>query len=103
MSNQNEQIIQITQSGTSIKRVDQNHLRIDFKNIKSVGVKNIIDVEFHSVNTILNSRSHLIRFRNGGEVAFAYNDTGCLIDLHAVGVDLILSQNDELMFSIRWP
>jgi len=101
MSNHNEQKIQITPSGASIKHVDQNNLHFDLKNIKSVGVKNIIDVEFHAVNTILKSRSHLIRFRNGGEVAFAYNDTGCLIDLYAVGVDLTLSQNNELMFSIR--
>jgi hypothetical protein len=101
MSNPNDQIVHITPSGTSIKRVGEDHLHIDFKNIKSVGVKNIIDVEFHAVNTVLNSRSHLIRFRNGGEVMFAYNDKGCLIELIAKGVDLTLSSSDELMFFIK--
>lgn len=91
----------VTSTGTSITRLDKNHIHIDFKNIQSVGLENIIDVELHSINTILNSTSHLIKFRNGGEVAFVYNNKGCLIDLFAKGVDLFLGQNNELIFSIR--
>jgi putative IMPACT (imprinted ancient) family translation regulator len=73
MPSPSEQIIQITPSGTRTKRLDINHLHIDFKILVRWG-KNIIDVEFHAVSTALNSRSHLIRFRNGGEVMFAWED-----------------------------
>jgi len=101
MSHLNSKIIHITPSGTSIRRIDQNHLHIDFKNIQSVGLENIVDVEHHTINTIYNSRSHLIQFRNGGEVSFVYNDRGQLVDLRAIGVNLILGQNNQLIFSIK--
>ena len=101
MSKSNGPIVHITPSGTNIRRVGEDHLHIDFKNIRSVGVKNIIDVELHAINTVLNSRSHLLRFRNGGEVRFAYNDKGFLIELLIKGVDLTLSTSDELMFFIK--
>jgi hypothetical protein len=93
--------IHITPSGVSICRVNQNHLHVDFKNIQSVGLENIVDVEHHLINTVFNSRSHLIKFRNGGEVTFVYNDKGQLVDMCAIGVNLFFSQNNELIFSIR--
>lgn len=96
-----EKILHTTASGTCIRLVNKDHLHIDFKSIKSVGLENIADVEFHSINTIVNSCSHLIKFRNGGKVTFAYNHNGQLIDLSATGVNLLLSQNDELTFSIK--
>jgi hypothetical protein len=93
------QIIGTTASGTTARQIDQDHVHIDFKSIKSVGVANIIDVVTHHINTVMNSRSHLIKFCNGGEVAFAYNSKGELIELSAKGMGLFINQNDELMFS----
>lgn len=100
MTSSIEKVIHITSSGAVIKRVDQNHIHINFNNIKSVGLNNIMDIECHTINTIYNSRSHLIKFRNGGEVTFAYNDKGQLVDLRAIGVNLLLNSSNELVFSI---
>ena len=96
-----ELILGKTKTGAVIKRINMDHIHIDFKNIKSIGLGNILDVDSHCVNTILNSRSHLIKFRNGGELAFAYNSNGELIELCAKKVGLCISPRDELIFSIN--
>ena len=89
-----------TATGTAIRHIGPNHVHIDFNHIKSVGIVNILDVESHFINTIMNSKSHVIKFSNGGEVTFAYNANGALIDLSAKYVSLTISQADELVFFI---
>ena len=96
-----ESILAKTDTGAIIKRMNPEHVHVDFKSIKSVGLENILDVDSHNINTILNSRSHFIKFRNGGELTFAYNANGELIDLCAKKVSLFISNNDELIFSIK--
>lgn len=91
----------IKTNSAHITRLGEDHIHIDFKNISSVGLENIVDVVNHSINAIFNSTSHLIQFRNGGEVTFVYNNKGHLVDLHATGVNLLLGQNNELIFSIK--
>ena len=52
----------------------------------------------HRVNTILGSRSHFLRFCNGGCLQFAYNDAGQLIELSAEGLALTIKANGEFCF-----
>ncbi len=83
-----------------ISQVAEGHVHVAFQSIKSIGVENVLDVESHHVNTFLNSKSHVIKYRNGGELAFSYSAKGDLIDLNANGLKLFITKNNELMFSI---
>lgn len=85
-------------SGAAITMGDSG-ISIDLEKINSVGIKNIIDVETHSINTALGSRSHFIKFYGGGEVQFAYNQAGQLIELSSTNVSLLLTPDNELIFS----
>lgn len=91
----------ITPPGDIITQVSHNHFHIDFKNIKSIGLENIADIEHHLIHEIFGSRSHLIKFRNGGEVSFSYNNKGGLANFQSVGVNLIVGQGNKLFFSIK--
>jgi hypothetical protein len=86
--------------GATISRIGPEHTHIDFSNISSVGLENICDVEAHFINNVLGSTSHLIKFRNGGEVNFAYNTKGQLVDFCAKNVQLLFDQNQKVIFSI---
>ncbi|MGH8539193.1 MAG: hypothetical protein ACRETW_01635, partial [Stenotrophobium sp.] len=54
-------------------------LEIDLGTIKSVGIENIIDVKSHAINAQYGFVTHLVVFRDGGEVEFAYNNSGQII------------------------
>jgi hypothetical protein len=99
--NKSQQVNPITTIfGATISRIDPEHTHIDFSNISSVGLENICDVEAHFINNVLGSTSHLIKFRNGGEVNFAYNTKGQLVDFFAKNVKLLFDQNHKIIFSI---
>ena len=101
MSSKNQDQPIETIFGATIRYIDKDHTHIDFSNISSVGVENICDVEAHFINTVLGSISHLIKFRNGGEVNFAYNTNGQLVDFCAKNVNLHIDQNHKVIFSIN--
>jgi len=90
-------IIGKTSTGTTVRQISGDHAHIDFQRIKSIGVKNILDIESHRINTVLNSRSHLIKFSNGGELIFSYNSKGELIDFKAQGIAIFVNQYDEVL------
>ena len=66
--------------------------------VNAVGIRDIAQVVEHRVNTILGSRSHFLRFCNGGCLQFAYNDAGQLIELSAEGLTLTIKANGEYCF-----
>lgn len=66
--------------------------------VKAVGIRDIAQVVEHRINTILGSRSHFLRFGNGGCLQFAYNDAGQLIELSAEGLTLTIKANSEYCF-----
>lgn len=76
---------------------DRN-VKLDLKTIESVGIHNVIDVETHRISRVLGSTSHFVRFHGGGEVRFAYNDQGALIDLTAENCAFSVSNENELLF-----
>ena len=51
----------------------QGNCTVDVSQLSSVGIKNIGNVERHDINTVFGSRSHVVRFVNGGVLQFAYN------------------------------
>ena len=66
--------------------------------VNAVGIRDIAQVVEHRVNTILGSRSHFLRFGNGGCLQFAYNNAGQLIELSAEGLSLTIKANGEYCF-----
>ena len=71
---------------------------INLKKIAAVGIHNLVDVESHTINTIVGSVSHYVRFAGGGEVRFVYNTSGQLIELSAKNVITSVTHNDEIIF-----
>ena len=83
--------VTLNSDGNSVLQLDQ---------IKSVGIRNISDVVEHRINTIVGTRSHMVRFVNGGLLTYAYNDAGQLIELCATHLMTIISKNNEVSFFV---
>ncbi|HEY8099337.1 MAG TPA: hypothetical protein VIF82_01165 [Burkholderiaceae bacterium] len=66
----------------------------------TIGIKNIGEVLSHTVNSIVNSHSHVLHFANGGLLRYAYNDAGELIDLYCEKLSSSLNSKNEVVFSI---
>jgi hypothetical protein len=71
---------------------------LDLETIQSVGIQNVVEVETHQIARIAGSTSHFIRFHGGGEVRFAYNQQGKLIELSAEHCAFTLTNHNELFF-----
>lgn len=69
-------------------------------NLKSVGIRNLSEIETYNINAIANSISHYVKFAGGGELWFAYGCTGQLIDLNWKQLDWILGPGNELAFFV---
>ena len=65
--------------------------------ITSVGLCNLCEVRSHDVVHIAGMASHHVRFLDGGELRFAYNERGDLIELYARGVSVALAKDGRVM------
>ena len=68
--------------------------------ISSVGITNLTEVVEHQITTIVGSRSHMVRFHNGGVLQFAYNSSGQLIELKSQGLAAIITSGSEVSYAI---
>lgn len=84
----------------SIHEDAEGNLTVGVQRISSVGIKNIGYVEHYEVNTLFGSRSHVVRFVNGGVLQFAYNDKNEIIELCSTGLTLHLSTAGAAMFDV---
>ena len=90
----------ITKGGITFITSDGD-LTVDFSNITAtIGIKNLTEVTQHQITTILGSRSHLVRFVNGGELRFAYNSLGQLLELSARDLIARMSKGSAITFAI---
>ena len=98
-----------TEGGYPIRQTDKEdalhvatdgHLIVDLPPIKSVGIKHLAEVAEHHITTIMNSRSHMVRFTNGGTLKFAYNNTGQLIELRVRGLAANILRGEEISIFI---
>ena len=78
---------------TSLDPVNAN-----IPNIKSVGIANLVDVEEQAINRLVNSVSHFVRFYGGGEVHFAFNFEGKLLECKGVGVTTQILDGERILF-----
>jgi hypothetical protein len=87
-----------TTSGGVIDIAMDRNMTLNLETIESVGIHNLIEVETHQINHVAGSTSHFVRFYGGGEVRFAYNHQGKLIELSAENCAFSLSNKNELLF-----
>jgi len=92
--------IQIELSGTSVILKPDGSVEYETGKIKTVGIRNITEVLEHRINTIFDSRSHMVRFVNGGVLKYAYNGSGELIELSASNVAVVISEDGEFSFYV---
>jgi hypothetical protein len=61
-------------------------------------VENICDIEEHCINRFYNSVSHFIKFIGGGEVKFAFNTSGNIMELIGTDIAVTITNGDRLIF-----
>ena len=92
-----------TTSGGKMEIDKQRNVTLDLATITAVGLQNLSDVESHQINRVIGSVSHFVRFHGGGELRFAYNHEGKLIELSAQNCAFVLTQANELLFGKARP
>ena len=88
----------ITKAGSAIEIDANGCIKANLSSIKSVGIHNLIDVQTYNMTIAAGMTSHFVRFRDGGEVSFAYNDAGKLVNFSATKVAFTLRKGNELLF-----
>jgi hypothetical protein len=86
--------------GSVVKLGTDGNISATLPVIKAVGVKNLGDVESHAITTIVGSRSHVIKFTNGGLLQFAFNNQGEIIELSASKLQGMLVNGNEMVYSM---
>jgi hypothetical protein len=72
-------------------------MALEFDTIKSIGLENVLDVEVHTINRLFNSVSHYIRFHDGGEIRFSYNEKGQLMEFSATHIGAEILNGERLL------
>jgi hypothetical protein len=101
---------QIQPEGEITKRVNadgslsissKQPVNLHIESIKSIGVENLIDVEVHNINRVFNSVSHYIKFHGGGEVRFAYDAKGELLEFTGSQIDAEVRNGERILLKRR--
>ena len=72
--------------------------QVSLDEIRAVRVEDLSQVLDHRIARIMGSTSHVIRFIGGGELRYAYNNRGQVIELSATGVKGAVSPNRVVTF-----
>jgi hypothetical protein len=95
------QINPVGDSGASFIRNADGSLDYFTAEIRSVGIKDIMDVVEYRINTIVGSRLHMVRFVNGGTLTYAYNDAGELVELTSIDLAADISTHNEIVYYVE--
>ena len=72
--------------------------QVSLNEIRAVRVEDLSQVLDHRIARIMGSTSHVIRFIGGGELRYAHNSRGQVIELSATGVKGAVSPNRIVTF-----
>ena len=84
--------------GLEVGMGDEGKAKISLRQIKSVGIHNLADVEICEIVVTHGFKSYFVKFKNGGDVSFAYAESGQLIDLSFNGVTAVFKARGEILF-----
>lgn len=82
--------------GARLTRSD-GQIRAELPTVTSVGLCNLCEVHSHEVVHVAGMASHSVRFMDGGQLRFAYNDRGELVELVCQGVGVALGPDGRVM------
>ncbi len=71
--------------------------------LRTVGVRDLCDVEQHDRVSVAGIVSHTIRFRGGGMAHFAYNLRGELIELSGHGISAVFDPEGRVLLGAFVP
>ena len=72
--------------------------QVSLDEISAVRVEDLSQVLDHRIARIMGSTSHVIRFIGGGELRYAYNSRGQVIELAATGIKGAVSPGQVVTF-----
>lgn len=76
----------------------QGTSQVSLDEIRAVRVEDLSQVLDHRIARIVGSTSHVVRFIGGGELRYAYNSRGQVIELSANGVKGVVSASRVVTF-----
>ena len=88
-----------TPQGATITTHPDGRVDLNVQHIQNIGIHNIVEVTAHNINHMLGMVSHFVKFRNGGELRFAYNQAGQLIELSFSSLHVNIVDDSKIMFS----
>ncbi len=90
-----------TNFGVSVVTNKDGTMDVEMGSIRSVAIDNVLDLESYAINEIAGSKSHVIKFSNGGSANFAYNNAGQLIEFGCRKVQVSISHDGKV--TLRLP
>lgn len=88
-------------AGSAITLGPDGKPKITLSNLKSVGIRNIVDVQSYSLTKTEEFVMHDIEFVNGGRAKMGYSHAGRLMELSKEGnVVISVSRDNALTFSL---
>jgi hypothetical protein len=76
---------------------NDGQITADMPRITSVGLCNLCEVRSHEVVRVAGMVSHSVFFVGGGQLRFAYNLRGELVELYSRGVSVAVSKDGRVM------
>jgi hypothetical protein len=84
--------------------VDTNgDVLLDQTLVRRVGIENLADVAEHQVSAAVGSVAHHVKFRNGGELYYVYNQRGEVVELAGNNVCCHISRGGDYLFGMLQP
>jgi len=89
-----------TEDGRKFRLGADGTVNADLKSIKSVGVKNLIDLTGYTLMRKEGLIRHNLQFRNGGSATLAYEESGTLVEFKISGLETNITKESELTLSV---
>jgi hypothetical protein len=91
--------IDTVMGGITVEHDGADHVTLNLHCIREVGVTSLAEVLSHDIATVAGFASHCIRLINGGQVNFAFNQAGQVVELSGIRAQLHMTTAHSL--SIR--
>lgn len=82
----------------SIEVDDEGAWRVGLPRVRSVGLADLSQVAEYRITSAVGSVAHHVRFAQGGELHFVFNDRHQLVDLTGKGVDVSVTSEGDCVF-----
>jgi hypothetical protein len=79
----------------------EGNIVLDQTRVRRIGIENLADVVEHRISAIVGSIAHHVKFNNGGELYYVYNQQGEIVELTGRDVLLLISFEGDYLFGTR--